>query len=74
VIDEIRRRERNGAVELPKRAMRVGDRVRILAGPFHGHFALYAGMSGFERVTVLLQLFSQSTRVVLAERDVAVIN
>jgi hypothetical protein len=37
VIREIRDRERNGAIELPKRMLKCGDRVRILAGPFRGH-------------------------------------
>jgi transcriptional antiterminator RfaH len=74
VIEEIRRRERNGAIELPRRTMRVGDRVRILAGPLRGYVALYEGMSGFERVAVLLQILGAATRVTLAERDVAVVS
>jgi transcription antitermination factor NusG len=49
VIEEIRGRERNGAVELPRRLLKSGDRVRLLAGPFQGHLAIYAGMSGLER-------------------------
>jgi transcriptional antiterminator RfaH len=40
VIEEIRGRERNGAVELPKRVVRYGDRVKILSGPFRGHLAI----------------------------------
>src|SRR5436190_1571730 len=48
VIDEIRRREVRGVVELPKaRGMRAGDRVKVLAGPFRGHIAtLHADMNG----------------------------
>jgi transcriptional antiterminator RfaH len=70
VIEEIRGRERNGAVELPKRRLQYGDRVKILAGPFRGHLAMYAGMSGPERVAVLLQILGGQQRVTLAQRDV----
>jgi transcription antitermination factor NusG len=74
VIDAIRRRERDGAIELPRRTMRLGDRVQILAGPFRGQLALYAGMSGLERCAVLLKIFGAATRVTLAERDIEVLD
>jgi transcription antitermination factor NusG len=70
VIEEIRARERNGAIELPRRQLRAGDRVRILAGPFCGQLAIYAGMSGLERVTVLLQILGSATRVTLPRSDI----
>jgi transcriptional antiterminator RfaH len=70
VIEEIRSRERNGAIELPRRQLRPGDRVRILAGPFRGQLAIYAGMSGRARVEVLLGILGTATRVTLAMRDV----
>jgi transcriptional antiterminator RfaH len=73
VIEEIRGRERNGAVELPKRRLQYGDRIKILAGPFRGHLAMYAGMSGSERVAVLLQILGGQQRATLARRDVEVI-
>jgi transcription antitermination factor NusG len=41
VIRNIQSRERNGAIELPRRVPKRGDRVRILAGPFRGHLAIY---------------------------------
>jgi len=50
IIDEIRKRERNGAVELPRPpGLKPGDQVRILSGAFAGHLALYAGMKPHER-------------------------
>jgi transcriptional antiterminator RfaH len=73
VIEEIRGRERNGAVELPKRRLKPGDPVRLLAGPFRGHLAIYAGMSGLERVTVLLQILGGQQRATLAQQDVEAI-
>jgi transcriptional antiterminator RfaH len=73
VIEEIRGRERNGAIELPKRRLKPGDPVRLLAGPFRGHLAIYAGMSGLERVTVLLQILGGQQRATLAQQDVEAI-
>jgi transcriptional antiterminator RfaH len=70
VIEEIRARERKGAIELPRRLPKPGDRVRLLAGPFQGHLAIYAGMSGSERVAVLLQILGGQQRVTLARRDI----
>ena len=55
VIAELKRRERNGLVELPPPpGLRRGDRVRITRGVFAGQLGLYAGMRGHERVVVLL--------------------
>jgi transcriptional antiterminator RfaH len=73
VIEEIRARERNGAFELSKRGLKPGDPVRLLAGPFQGHLAIYAGMSGLERVAVLLRLLGGQHRVTLARRDIEAI-
>ena len=73
VIEAIRGRERNGAVEVPRRLLKPGDRVRLLAGPFQGHLAIYAGMSGSERVAVLLQILGGQQRATLAQRDVEAI-
>jgi transcriptional antiterminator RfaH len=73
VVEAIRSRERNGAIELPKRRLQYGDRVKILAGPLRGHLAIYAGMSGSERVAVLLQILGGQQRATLAQRDVEAI-
>jgi transcriptional antiterminator RfaH len=72
VIEEIRGREHNGAIELSGR-LKAGDQVRLLAGPFGGHLAIYAGMSGLERVAVLLQILGGQQRVTLARRDIEVV-
>ena len=51
VIAELRKRERNGVIELPKqRTLKCGDRVRILRGPFQDHLAIFADMKPRERV------------------------
>jgi transcriptional antiterminator RfaH len=73
VIEEIRGRERDGAIELPKRRLKPGDPVRLLAGPFRGHLAIYAGMSAHERVAVLLQILGGQQRATRAQQDVEAI-
>jgi transcriptional antiterminator RfaH len=71
VIDEIRRREVRGVVELPKApGLCLGDRVKVLGGPFQGHFGLYAGMKPRERVEVLLMLLGSQQRVTLPRGSV----
>jgi transcription antitermination factor NusG len=72
VIDDIRRREVRGAIELPKPAeFRPGDPVRILSGAFEGHLALYAGMKPHERIEVLLSFLGSQQRVTLPRDAVA---
>ena len=75
VIDEIRRREVRGAVELaPAPGLRRGDQVRILRGPFDGRCGLYQGMRPHERVAVLLQILGGACQVTLARADVAALS
>jgi hypothetical protein len=45
--------------------MQIGERVRVLGGPFQGHFGLYAGMKPHARVEVLLAVFGSQQRVTL---------
>jgi transcription antitermination factor NusG len=67
IIAELRGRERNGCIELPKSPrFRVGDPVRIDRGPFKDRLALYAGQSGQERVLVLLELLGAKRQLELA--------
>lgn len=71
IIDEIKGREVNGAIELlAPSPFRRGDRVQILQGPFQGQFAIYAGMKPRERVEVLLALLGATRLVVLPKRDI----
>jgi len=66
VIDEIRSRERNGLIELPKPpGLARGDRVRIVRGPFTDHLALYQGQTSQDRVAVLLTLLGGRHRTEL---------
>ena len=69
VIAEIRSREHEGAIELPPK-VRPGDRVRVLRGPFRDHLAIYAGMTGRDRVAVLLRLLGGERRILLPRCDI----
>ena len=74
VIDEIRRREVGGLIELaPPPALRRGARVRILHGPFTGHLAIFADMRPRQRVEILLRLLGGEQRVTLAKKDIEVV-
>jgi transcription antitermination factor NusG len=71
VIDEIRRREQGGVVQLPQPpAMKIGERVRVLGGPFAGQLGLYAGMRPRARVEVLLAILGAQQRVTLPRAGV----
>jgi transcriptional antiterminator RfaH len=71
IVDEIRQREVDGLIELPKPGpLQRGDRVRILHGPFRDHLAIFADMKPRQRVEVLLQLLGAEARVTLAEKDI----
>ena len=66
VIADIRAREVRGAIELPQApGMKIGERVRVLDGPFAGRLGLYAGMKPHERVEVLLMLLGSQRSVTL---------
>ena len=70
IIDDLRKRERNGLIELPRLKLRPGDRVRLLRGPFAGHLAIFADMKPRERVEVLLTFLGAQQRVTLSQDDV----
>jgi hypothetical protein len=68
VIDDIRKRERDGAVE-PRR-LRVGARVQILSGPFRNQLGLCSDMNGAQRVSVLLNFVGGQHEVRLRDNAV----
>ena len=67
VISEIRSRERNGLVELPKlHGLKPGMRVKVLQGPLREQIGLLAALRPHERVLVLLHLLGGERPVELA--------
>jgi len=66
-MSEIRKREVGGFVKLPAptNRLRKGQHVRITKGSFEGQTALCEGMSGKDRVWVLLNLMGQKVPVEL---------
>ena len=74
VIAEIKSRERNGFVVLPKtRGPAIGTRMKILQGPLQGHIGLLAALRPHERVTLLLHLLGGQQRVELARSAIEAI-
>jgi transcription antitermination factor NusG len=67
VIAELRGRERDGLISSSQRRLdsSPGDHVRIIAGPFSEHLALYEGQTSHERVAVLLQFLGGRHRTEL---------
>lgn len=63
VIEELRKRERHGLVELPDHGETFlrNQAVRIKEGPFSGLSGLYQGQSSHERVKVLLSFMGAET-------------
>jgi transcription antitermination factor NusG len=71
VIDALRKRERDGAIDLPTkrgpRAPKIGDRVKTVFGPFAGHSGICTKVSRQQIVVLVLMLGSQ--RQITLRRD-----
>ena len=74
IIEAIRKREVNGMVRLPKAEskFRQGQPVRIIRGSFEGQLAICEGMSGHERIKVLLDLLGRKVPVEIPAADLQV--
>jgi transcription antitermination factor NusG len=71
VIAEIKSRERNGFVELPKpRGLAPGTRVRVVSGPLSEQIGMLAVLRPHERVLVLLQLLGGERPVELGHNAI----
>jgi transcription antitermination factor NusG len=67
VIDALRARERDGAIDLPNhrrgpRGPRIGDRLRVVSGPFVGFSGICTQVSR-QQVGVLLLMFKAQRQV-----------
>jgi hypothetical protein len=54
--------------------LKASARVRLLAGPFSGRFAVFAEMSGLERCAVLLRLLGAERRVAVLKNQIEVVD
>src|SRR5215471_14517515 len=74
VIAEIKSRERNGFVELPKlHGLKPGMRVRVISGPLGEQIGMLAALRPHERVLVLLQLLGGERPVELGRNAIEVV-
>lgn len=63
LVDEIMsRRDAGGFVRLPARAFVVGQGLRVAEGPFADLEGIYEGMSGRDRVVLLLNMLGRKVR------------
>ena len=70
VIDDLRQRECNGYIQLPKqKAFRVGDKVVVNAGAFAGQLGLVERMGSKERQKVLLALLGNQIKLLVNEDE-----
>jgi transcriptional antiterminator RfaH len=67
VVEEIRQRGVNGIVKIEEKSFDMGDRVRIVQGPFRGFEAIFERyLSSAERIAILLKAIdTEGVRVVL---------
>jgi len=67
IVEDLRQRGSDGAVELPRKAFGRGERVKVVGGPFRGFDAIFERyLSSSERVVILLEAIeAQGIRVVL---------
>jgi transcription antitermination factor NusG len=71
VIDDLKSRERNGYVVLPRvRGLKRGDKVQVTHGPLNGSIAIFDGMRPHQRVAILLTMLGGQQRAELARRDI----
>jgi transcription antitermination factor NusG len=71
VIEDLKQRERNGCVQLPKPAARFSpdDPVRPNEGAFEGLVGLVEGYASAKRVQVLLDFLGRKVSVLFAEEQ-----
>lgn len=75
IMSAIQKREgENGLVKLPKKpGLRRGQLVRITRGAFEHRVGVYDGMSGHDRVKVLIELMGRPVPVSIATPDIVAI-
>lgn len=71
-VVNLRRREREGYVRLPRvPTLQKGSPVKIIGGSFEGAVGWYDGQTTHDRVRVLLEMIGRKVPVELSERQIA---
>lgn len=71
-ITAMQAREDKGLIDLtPKERFRPGQEVRVADGPLAGYSLFYQGMTGPERVRVLMELLGRKVSVELNEKSLS---
>ena len=65
VIDALQAQETEGVIELINNAIKPGDNVVVLGGPFARQMGLCVSVSDNERVAILLDLLGRKVRVLI---------
>ena len=72
IIDDLKRRERNGLIELSAPpGFQHGDPVRVRGGPLTGYFGLYQGRRGADRIAILMSWLGSERVVVMPAGHIA---
>lgn len=70
IIEGIRAREVRGLIELPRRELVRGDRIRVVRGAFLESVGLFDGVNGHDRVHILLSMLGAPRRITLPRDDI----
>jgi transcriptional antiterminator RfaH len=62
IIAEIRKRERNGAIELPKHRLQHGDRMQIVSGLLEGRRGYYVSEASYQHIKCCCSCSAPSDR------------
>lgn len=69
LIDELRLRETNGVIELPRKTFVINQQLRLKSGPLKDHLVLWQGQSTKDRQRVLLELLGRQMPIEVLTND-----
>ena len=73
MIENLKKNENEFGLQLTQeKALKLGDKVDIIDGPFEGYKAIYQKMKNKERVSVLLDIVGKNTHVTLSVDELAI--
>ena len=54
-----------------EKILKIGDKIKILNGPFYDHLAIFNGLDDNERVSVLLKVMGREVKAVVPHEFVS---